>query len=117
MHHVLDDLPVQPGLLLVQAPDLLVALPRGQHRPVQPLVVPATVLLHGLAQPSEALADVAELPLVVVLALGRLVARHLGHVPHRAVELCAELTEGLYLSIPETWKHNVMQALQFTGFL
>ena len=37
MHHVLDVLPVQPGLLLVQAPNLLVALARGYHRLVKSL--------------------------------------------------------------------------------
>ena len=37
MHHVLDVLPVQPGLLLVQAPNLLIALACGYHRFVKSL--------------------------------------------------------------------------------
>lgn len=37
VHHVLDVLPVQPGLLLVQAPDFLVTLSRGYHRFVKTL--------------------------------------------------------------------------------
>ena len=65
-------------------------------------VVPPTVLLHSLAQTCEALADVAELPLVMVLALGGLVRGHLGQVLHGAVKLGAELTEDLHLSVTET---------------
>merc|ERR1719239_2007312 len=67
MHHVLDVFPVQPGLLLVQAPNLFIALARGYHRFVKSRVVTPTVLLHSLAQTCEALADVTELPLVMVL--------------------------------------------------
>ena len=37
------------------------------------VVVTPAILLHGLAQACEALANVAELPLVMVLALGGLV--------------------------------------------
>ena len=81
---------------------LLVALSSGRHGSVQSGTVSAAVSLHGGAEAGEALADVAELPLVVVLALGGLVRRHLGKVLHGAVEQCAELTEYLHLSVPAT---------------
>ena len=81
---------------------LLVALSSGRHGSVKSGTVTAAVSLHGGAEAGEAFADVAELPLVVVLALGGLVRRHLGKILHGAVELCAELTEYLHLPVPVT---------------
>ena len=100
VHHVGQVLPVQPRLLLVQPPDLLVALPGGDDGPVEAGVVAAPVLVHGLAQTQETPADVGELPLVVNLALGRLLGPHLGQVLHGGVKLGVELGEGRHLSVP-----------------
>ena len=66
------------------------------------VVVTAAILFHGLAQACEALADIAELPLVMVLTLGGLVRGHLGQVLNGAVKLGAELAEDLHLSVTET---------------
>ena len=78
-------------------------------------VVPPAVLLHGLAQTCEALANVAKLPLVMVLALGGLVRGHLGQVLHGAVKLGAELTEDLHLSVTETKNRSYFTRLGTIG--
>ena len=70
-------------------------------------VVPPAVLLHGLSQTCEALADVAKFPLVMVLALGGLVRGHLGQVLDGAVKLGAELTEDLHLSVTERKNRSI----------